>query len=40
MAELGVLLAIMVVTLAVLGGVLVVFGGWLRRRDEIDEDGI
>lgn len=38
MAELGVLLAIMAATLAVMGGLLVVFRGWLRRRDEIDED--
>lgn len=38
MAELGVLWAIMAATLAVMGGLLIVFRGWLRRRDEIDEE--
>ena len=39
MAELGVLWGIIAVTLAVMGGLLVVFRPWLRHRDEIDEDG-
>jgi len=38
MAELGILLAFIGATLFLMGGLMVVFRGWMQRRVDMDKD--
>lgn len=38
MAELGILWVIMAVTIAVAGGLVLIFRGWMSRRDDLDRE--